>query len=213
MLPLRPVGISWTMATVHPTLDVYRIFRGEPIHDVSHGIALLIEDCLVNMLRDEHQTTSALETWKAETGTFESVPKTVLLACSEFIRDVEHLFVRNWLHVDFAKGNSLDMLSEFFNETGIVGILEAKDYDKIDLVSPFIGAIIDQLCRRCEWFTKFIGCSLCCDVATSVSLWETTGPIFGGLANALQSDQRVQRVNVRGFCKVPMLKNIFLNKC
>lgn len=37
-------------------------------------------------------------------------------------------------------------ISGFFMEEDIMGMLEAAEYDSIDIVSPFIGAAIDALC-------------------------------------------------------------------
>lgn len=38
----------------------------------------------------------------------------------------------------------------FFGETELMGILEAYDYDSADIVSPFIGAIVDGFCGLFE---------------------------------------------------------------
>lgn len=35
-------------------------------------------------------------------------------------------------------------------ETGIIGMLEAADYDAIDMVSPFLGAIADVCCGHSD---------------------------------------------------------------
>lgn len=120
--------------------------------DLSHGISPLIKACLLNMLRDEHRTKSALKTEKAKQVLSNQFEKQ---SCyfNQLLRDVECHSERCGLHVDFAKHNSSDTLNVFFNETGFIGMLEAKPYDKIDLVSPFIGAIADRFCGICERLT------------------------------------------------------------
>lgn len=55
--------------------------------------------------------------------------------------------------VDYAKGNEYDKLNGFSNETGIIGLLEAKHYDKINLVLSAIGVIPDRLCVLCDRLT------------------------------------------------------------
>lgn len=35
----------------------------------------------------------------------------------------------------------------FSNETYITGMLEASDYEALDMVSTFIGTLVDRLCR------------------------------------------------------------------
>lgn len=49
------------------------------------------------------------------------------------------------MYVDFSKGEKTLELNCFFNTAGVMGMIEAKDYDKIDMVSPFMGAIVDRL--------------------------------------------------------------------
>ena len=48
--------------------------------------------------------------------------------------------------MDFSKGIINENLSGFFTDSGILGMLEASDLDRIDEVSPFLGAIIDRCC-------------------------------------------------------------------
>lgn len=37
-------------------------------------------------------------------------------------------------------------LGAFFTENGILGIVEATDFESVGLVSPFLGEIVDTLC-------------------------------------------------------------------
>lgn len=47
------------------------------------------------------------------------------------------------LHVDYSRGESGGSLSGFFLDAGIMGMLEGHGYELMDMISPFIGAIID----------------------------------------------------------------------
>lgn len=38
----------------------------------------------------------------------------------------------------------------FFSETGVKGMLEDSEYDSVDIVSPFTGAIVDEFCGLFE---------------------------------------------------------------
>lgn len=50
------------------------------------------------------------------------------------------------LYIDFSKGGETDKLNGLFKETGVMGMLDAEDYDKIYMVSSFMGAIVNRLC-------------------------------------------------------------------
>ena len=50
------------------------------------------------------------------------------------------------LDLDFGSADGRAGLNGVFEEDGIVGMLEARDFRNIDQVSPFIGAILDRLC-------------------------------------------------------------------
>lgn len=146
MLPLLPVLSSFPLVAIHPCNDIYNIFRFEPMHFLSLGISKMLKECAVEMLKDENRTTSAILSRAGEPRTFKFVRKRVLRCLNEFLRDVESSSRGYGLHVDFSSGESGLRLSGFFTEHGIVGMLEAKDYDVMDMVSPFIGAIIDRCC-------------------------------------------------------------------
>lgn len=59
---------------------------------------------------------------------------------------------RQRLRVDYAKrivGNK-NQLHEIFNENRIAGMLKSFDYYQADKVSPFLGAIVDHLCKTSD---------------------------------------------------------------
>lgn len=115
------------------------------MHDLSPGIPPLINQCIVNMSRNEHQATSALKTGKDTTSSFRSVRETVRLAFNHSLRDSELHSAGHGLHVDFAKDNRLDTINKCFNVMVIIERLEGKDHDKIDWVSQVISAIAGRL--------------------------------------------------------------------
>lgn len=39
---------------------------------------------------------------------------------------------------------------EFFCETCLIDMLEPSDYDFVDIIAPFIGAVIDEFCGLFE---------------------------------------------------------------
>lgn len=52
----------------------------------------------------------------------------------------------NGIRLDFSKEEIGGILSGLFTETGILGMLKAKVYENIDLVSPFFREIADVRC-------------------------------------------------------------------
>lgn len=49
------------------------------------------------------------------------------------------------MKVHYSKSESGGRLTGFFNDSGI-GVLEVSEYEVMDMVSPFIGAIADRFC-------------------------------------------------------------------
>lgn len=50
------------------------------------------------------------------------------------------------LHLDFSKGEYAGRLSGFLTETVITVMLQTGDYAAVDMVSLFLGALVDRLC-------------------------------------------------------------------
>lgn len=38
--------------------------------------------------------------------------------------------------------------TDFFSSTGVIGIMDAEDYDNDDIISPFMQVIVDRGCDR-----------------------------------------------------------------
>lgn len=53
MLPILPSLAKCPMNIVHQCVDVYRIFRVEPLIVLSLAISRVLKECLTRMLRDE----------------------------------------------------------------------------------------------------------------------------------------------------------------
>lgn len=51
------------------------------------------------------------------------------------------------MKVDISKGLTADRISGLCTDDSIVGILDASDHEFIDIVSPFLGALVDTCCR------------------------------------------------------------------
>lgn len=72
--------------------------------------------------------------------------KICLGAWNKFFQEVERTSINRDFHVDFSEERRTNILNGFFNKRDVIDMLEAKDYDRIDMVSPFMGEIVERLC-------------------------------------------------------------------
>lgn len=126
-------------------MNAYRAFRRKP-RDLSLGISLLIKDRTASLLRGESCLSSSMKK-DSEKPHHSPIRKTVLCACNKFPHEIGRTLIGYELHVDLSKRVKTDKLNGFFNETGVIGMLENRVFDKIVVVSSFIGTILDRLCE------------------------------------------------------------------
>lgn len=111
------------------------------------------------MLQDSLRQTTSMVTVGERNRTFKPKRKYVLHVFNICVVDVERSSPRSGLHDDFSKGVSVDHPSGVFVDTGITGMLEARGFNSIDMISPFLEAIVDICCGTGEeapmtkWFT------------------------------------------------------------
>lgn len=89
-----------------------------------------------------------MKTNLGEDRTFPSVRKTALWACNKFLQEIEHTSIRYYLQVYFSKGEKTDKWNGLFIEIAVIGILEAKYFVKIDMISLFMEEFPDRLFSR-----------------------------------------------------------------
>lgn len=111
------------MVGVHSSVDLYRIFRCDPMHLLSLGVSRLLNECTSTMLRDENTCTAAMTITAGASRTFQRVRKSILHQVNIFLRDVEQNSVGHGLHVDFSKGECGYRPSRLFTGTGITGMI------------------------------------------------------------------------------------------
>lgn len=108
---------------------------------------MLIKECTANILKDETHFTSTINTRSEEDRKFSSIRKCFWVLATSYCRGGAY---SNGLRParPFFKGRKTDMLHGFFKERGVIGTLKAKQYGKADLISPFLGEIVDRFCDR-----------------------------------------------------------------
>lgn len=90
------------------------------------------------------RTTSNMTANKVEFQKFKAVRRPEFEAANQFLHKVEQMAVRYGLHVHFRKTDRTDKLRRYYTARGTIGMIEAKDNNEVDMVAPFIGALIDQ---------------------------------------------------------------------
>lgn len=98
------------------------------------------------IIRDDSGTTPNMLTNAGIPLTFKQARKSVLNAVNMFLRDVEAISVGYRLHVYHSNVECGDRMKRLFTDTGIVGMVEEKFYETLDMVAPFVSAMIDFFC-------------------------------------------------------------------
>lgn len=62
VVPGDPDLVSVPFARIHEGVDVYVIFRFEPLHNLSLGVSRLLKKFICNMLGDKSRETGAMKT-------------------------------------------------------------------------------------------------------------------------------------------------------
>lgn len=68
----------------------------------------------------------------------------------------------NEARMDFSVSEYGGKLTALFTDTGISGMLEAKDYENVDLVWSFFGEVVDVCCSNTkdaliiDFFTQYV---------------------------------------------------------
>lgn len=150
MLPIPPILHTFPHIGLHPCVDIYRVFRCEPMHVFSLGLSPLLKECMCSMLKDENRVTKAMMTTSGGFKSFRAVRKPILREANLFLSSAQSSSPGYGLRTDFSKGDRVDKLDGFFTETGLIGMIEARDHDCIDMVMPFIAGMVDRCCDLTE---------------------------------------------------------------
>lgn len=70
----------------------------------------------------------------------------VLEPINNVLKDTELQSPKEALKIDFCKENCDERLSGLLAEIGVTGMLEASDYNLLQMMAPFSGKIVDSYC-------------------------------------------------------------------
>lgn len=118
MLSIRPVLSNFPLVGIHSCVDLYTIFRFEPMHGLSLGVSKLLKECAIALLGDSSRASSSMVTGKGAMRGFPFIRKQVLFIMNTFLRETEMTSPGYGLQVDFSKGELGGRLSGFFYREG-----------------------------------------------------------------------------------------------
>ncbi len=141
--PFRPLFYDFPFVGLIEQLSIYRIFSVEPMHVLHLGISKLIKQTTCNRLKSTELTSSAIST---TTKTFSYIRKSILRQLNSFLDSVSTNTDGIRVFGNLRSGGGKSGLNGLYKEDGISGMIEATTIQKIDNVSPFMGALIDRAC-------------------------------------------------------------------
>lgn len=64
----------------------------------------------------------------------------------KFLRDAKQLGSVSGLRLDFSKEKNGSFITGLFSKHGLIGILEASDFESVDWFPPFSGLMTNRMC-------------------------------------------------------------------
>lgn len=119
----------------------HAICRFEPLHNLSLVISKTIEECVVAMLKERTRKSSAMLTTAGTHRKFNMIRSSLLDAMNGFLRDVRRTSNGYKIYFNMEKGTGGCLSGCLSIENGILGILKGKEFEKVDLVSTFVGPL------------------------------------------------------------------------
>lgn len=116
------------------------------MHFYSLVITRLLSACFGIMLNDPKRMSTAMKTSKQQTKRFRPVRRKVLSCLSELLNQTERNTPVFGPRVNFSEMCSDSLVSNFFSDFGIIGMLQSSNQDSPEQVLPFLGVIADTMC-------------------------------------------------------------------
>ena len=124
--------------------SLYDIFTFEPLHNLHLGISKLLKNCTFNLISSNYPAMFSTNK-NAKPSVIRSKKTSILSGCNTLLRAIERDSGVSGLHVDFSGKDASSRLNGIFLQTGLRGMLEGKDYRRLDTVFPFVAAFIDTV--------------------------------------------------------------------
>ena len=150
LIDFIPFLATFPFIGIDPVLDFHIIFSFEPLHNLHLGISRLLKSCLSERLRSMSAQSSR------NAGNERIVPLRfsrlkILMGINRFLSHVQRYSPMNGARVDFSKGGSSGSEKGLYGPDGkLIGMLEGKDLRNVDMIFPFVGALLDRTCNEVE---------------------------------------------------------------
>lgn len=132
--------------------------------------------------------------------------RATLNTLNEFPRLVEKSSPGHGLRVEYCKGETSGRVVGLFNETDMTGMFKSSDYKALDMVPPFIGAIVNQLCRHdCGLIKIRVLCTLTFSAPYIGRSWPEDGR--EAISKLSQKYRWLHEWRLQSFCKLPAVRD------
>lgn len=102
----------------------------------------------MNYLDDCERTLKSMVTKNDFPITFKPIKNVTISALNSLLREMARSTLSFRLQVDFSRNDSKTSEKGFFQENGLIEMLEALDFIKVDQLSLFLGSVVDLLCGK-----------------------------------------------------------------
>ena len=158
LLGIRPVLYQFPFVRSSPDLELFQIYLFEPLHNLSLGVSKMLKQACFERMSATNLQSSVMKDANGEPKAFSSIRAVVLSAANEIMSKMKQEQPIRGLNIDYSKGEVSCNYNGFFTKDGIVGMLEGKELQALDMVFPFIGAFLDRICGEtdsCQVTTVF----------------------------------------------------------
>jgi len=156
--PMYPAFHDFPYTNFVPVLDLYRTNSIDPMHFLHIGISKLLKLLLCMFLKKTNESTESVRTADNKPRLIKSLRTPILHQLNRLVEAVSTRTDRPRITIKSNNEKCLSGLTGIFKKDGIDGMVEAVTSKKLDMISPFLGAIVDRVCG-CEEsapFTKLI---------------------------------------------------------
>lgn len=143
MLPIAPILSTSPFDGVNTSVGLNAIFCFELLHALSLKISKMSKKCLQLYLLYPSKSTSAIKYKSAQSKAYNRFLKSVWKLMNKFLKQAEARMRGASQGMDNSKAKNGGRITGLFRNTGVIGMLEGKDYKIPDLVSPFLDQIVN----------------------------------------------------------------------
>ena len=145
LIGVLPAFHSFPFVSSCDDLDIFQIYLFELLHKVFLGISKMLKQVFSERISDPFRKSSFLKNSKGQPKSFPSVRAIVLSVANEIMQKRSQEQPMRGLRIDHSKSAKPWKYNGSFTKDGILGMLEGKDLQALDMIFPFTGAFIDTV--------------------------------------------------------------------